>query len=120
PPDEQRGGRPSALHGLGRESLPPDALPPADRGGAGSLEVHRRPVPEGSFLGLVELERVRDESLMCTRREFLVGSVFGLTLADALAWGRESKTKSCILVWLNGGPSHLDMFDLKPDAPVEI
>jgi hypothetical protein len=57
---------------------------------------------------------------MCTRREFLVGSVFGLTLADALAWGKESKAKSCILVWLNGGPSHLDMFDLKPDAPVEI
>ena len=57
---------------------------------------------------------------MCTRREFLVGSVFGLTLADALAWGREAKTKSCILVWLNGGPSHLDMFDLKPDAPAEI
>jgi hypothetical protein len=57
---------------------------------------------------------------MCTRREFLVGSVFGLTLADALAWGREGKAKSCILVWLNGGPSHLDMFDLKPDAPAEI
>ena len=57
---------------------------------------------------------------MCTRRQFLVGSVFGLTLADALAWGKQSKAKSCILVWLNGGPSHLDMFDLKPDAPVEI
>jgi len=57
---------------------------------------------------------------MCTRRQFLVGSVFGLTLADALALGSESKTKSCILVWLNGGPSHLDMFDLKPDAPAEI
>lgn len=57
---------------------------------------------------------------MCTRRQFLVGSVFGLTLADALAWGKESRAKSCILVWLNGGPSHLDLFDLKPDAPVEI
>ncbi len=57
---------------------------------------------------------------MCTRREFLVGSVFGLTLADALAWGKDGKAKSCILVWLNGGPSHLDTFDLKPDAPAEI
>ncbi len=57
---------------------------------------------------------------MCTRREFLVGSVFGLTLADALAWGQAGKAKSCILVWLNGGPSHLDMFDLKPEAPAEI
>jgi hypothetical protein len=50
----------------------------------------------------------------------LVGSVFGLTLADKLAFAREGRAKSCILVWLNGGPSHLDMFDLKPDAPVEI
>jgi hypothetical protein len=59
---------------------------------------------------------------MCTRRQFLVGSVFGLTLADALAWGQAKggRSKSCILVWLNGGPSHLDMFDLKPDAPAEI
>jgi len=28
--------------------------------------------------------------------------------------------KSCILVYLLGGPPHLDMFDLKPDAPAEI
>lgn len=27
---------------------------------------------------------------------------------------------SCILVFLNGGPSHLDMWDMKPDAPAEI
>lgn len=30
------------------------------------------------------------------------------------------KRKSVILVFLTGGPSHLDMFDLKPDAPAEI
>lgn len=28
--------------------------------------------------------------------------------------------KACILLWLDGGPSHLEMFDPKPDAPVEI
>ena len=28
--------------------------------------------------------------------------------------------KSCILVYLLGGPPHLDMFDLKPEAPTEI
>ncbi len=27
---------------------------------------------------------------------------------------------SCILIFLNGGPSHLDMWDMKPDAPAEI
>lgn len=28
--------------------------------------------------------------------------------------------KNCILLYLLGGPSHLDMFDLKPEAPQEI
>jgi hypothetical protein len=57
---------------------------------------------------------------MPTRRQFLVGSVFGVTLADALAHAKPARAKSVILVWLDGGPSHLDMFDLKPDAPVEV
>jgi hypothetical protein len=62
------------------------------------------------------------------RREFLrVGSLatLGLGLADALrlrarAGGGERALKNCILVWLDGGPSHLETFDLKPDAPVEV
>src|SRR4051794_24291354 len=33
---------------------------------------------------------------------------------------RLSKDFSVILFWANGGPSHLDLFDLKPDAPAEI
>ncbi len=28
--------------------------------------------------------------------------------------------KSCILIWLDGGPSHIDTFDPKPNAPVEV
>lgn len=28
--------------------------------------------------------------------------------------------KRCILIWLDGGPSHLEMFDPKPDAPAEV
>src|SRR5262245_63800774 len=31
-----------------------------------------------------------------------------------------SKDFSVILFWANGGPSHLDTFDLKPDAPAEV
>src|SRR5262249_39176725 len=31
-----------------------------------------------------------------------------------------SKDFSVILFWANGGPSHIDTFDLKPDAPAEI
>ena len=29
------------------------------------------------------------------------------------------KETSMILIWLDGGPSHMDMYDLKPDAPAE-
>jgi hypothetical protein len=34
--------------------------------------------------------------------------------------GTFGKAKSCILVFNYGGPSHVDLWDLKPDAPVEI
>lgn len=33
---------------------------------------------------------------------------------------RESTDPSCILLWLDGGPSHLETFDLKPDVPLEV
>lgn len=60
------------------------------------------------------------------RREFLrVGalSAFGLTLPDLLrleAATPPEKPVSCILLWMNGGPSHIDSFDPKPEAPAEI
>ena len=34
--------------------------------------------------------------------------------------GSVSNRKSIILVWLAGGPSHIDMYDLKPNAPAEV
>lgn len=37
--------------------------------------------------------------------------------ARAEAIGPPPKADSCILLFLNGGPSHLDMWDMKPDAP---
>src|SRR5262249_7730014 len=47
----------------------------------------------------------------------------GLTLADLLRREARASTslqaKSVIYVVLAGGPSHIDMYDLKPDAPVE-
>jgi hypothetical protein len=30
-----------------------------------------------------------------------------------------SKNSSVILIWLDGGPGHMDMYDMKPDAPAE-
>jgi hypothetical protein len=54
-------------------------------------------------------------------------SFFNLTLPRLLNAGanparpeRSPRADSCILVFLNGGPSHLDMWDMKPDAPSEI
>ncbi len=33
--------------------------------------------------------------------------------------GHAKKDTSVILLWLDGGPGHLDMYDMKPDAPAE-
>jgi len=61
-----------------------------------------------------------------SRRQVLqagVLSTFGLTLGDWFrlrAASQDEKPKSCILIWLDGGPSHLETFDLKPDAPKEV
>ncbi len=33
---------------------------------------------------------------------------------------RGGRARSCILVYLLGGPPHQDMFDLKPEAPAEV
>ena len=39
-------------------------------------------------------------------------------LAAAVPEGR--RPKSCILLWMAGGPSHIDTFDPKPEAPADI
>jgi hypothetical protein len=65
-----------------------------------------------------------------SRREFFklsaAAGVFGVsyagwlkTLANHVAEPASSsaaKTKSCVLLWLDGGPSHKDTFDMKPDS----
>jgi len=33
---------------------------------------------------------------------------------------RHGKAKSCILFFMEGGPSHIDLWDMKPEAPAEI
>jgi hypothetical protein len=40
------------------------------------------------------------------------------TASDAPA--RPRTATSCILIWLDGGPTHYEMFDPKPEAPAEI
>ncbi len=62
-----------------------------------------------------------------SRREFLrVGGlgVAGVTLADLLRAeslaAAPRKARSVILLWMQGGPSHIDTLDPKPEAPAEI
>ena len=60
------------------------------------------------------------------RRDFLQLGTLGPLGVSLLPTGPDdarqlpSSTKRCILIWLDGGPSHLDTFDPKPLAPVEV
>src|SRR5262249_5544951 len=61
------------------------------------------------------------------RRSFVKAGVLGslgLNLADLFrAEARASTTTrqpAVIILWMRGGPSHIDMWDMKPDAPAEF
>src|SRR3954470_3037017 len=64
-----------------------------------------------------------------SRRSFLeIGALglLGLGLTDCLRAetiaknaGRKTPDKSVIFIWLPGGMSHLESYDMKPDAPLE-
>src|ERR1051326_4643054 len=61
-----------------------------------------------------------------SRRGFLKIGAFGagLTLADVLRLrgmaATKTSNKAAIMIYLPGGPSHMDMYALKPDAPKEF
>ena len=63
-----------------------------------------------------------------TRRDCLqlgLGALLGGGLANALRARAADSTsitpqaKACILIWMDGGPTHYETFDPKPDAPTE-
>ena len=71
--------------------------------------------------------RVRDGVVVHSRRSVLKTSLAGfggLTLPGLMKLRAEGKMKSnnkaVILVWMTGGPSHIDTWDPKPDMPREI
>src|SRR5690348_6196409 len=43
-----------------------------------------------------------------------------LSMQRAMAGEKALKDKNCILLFMNGGPSHIDTWDPKPEAPAEI
>src|SRR5581483_8637922 len=131
-------------HRRAREGgVPPHPQPPTDRRGGEAERGAPRPCghPGGRAarpaLGPAEHPRVRHESLRKTvmtphrycdgirRRDFLrVGALgaAGLGLTDYLRLAaagevKEAKATAAIFINLAGGPSHLDTFDSKPEAP---
>jgi hypothetical protein len=69
------------------------------------------------------------ENLKLNRRGFVRAGILGaagLSLADLLRHEAQAtpainprRLSSVIILWMRGGPSHIDMWDPKPDAPVE-
>ena len=75
--------------------------------------------------------RVREGLNVFSRRSMLkagLAGLAGLTLPDLLRLRAEAaakgqsmgRNKSVILLWMTGGPSHIDTWDVKPEAPQEI
>lgn len=66
---------------------------------------------------------------LVSRRSFVKAGILGtagLSLAELLradarasAAGQRTRLNSVIILWMRGGPSHIDMWDPKPDAPAE-
>jgi uncharacterized protein (DUF1501 family) len=72
-----------------------------------------------------ETDTSRDGALLLARRRLLLGAGGGLLGAllarlappgEALAAEPPPKAKACVVLWMNGGMSHIDTFDPKPGA----
>jgi len=48
-----------------------------------------------------------------------VGSLQALAESKHSGQGPPAKANRCILIWMDGGPTHFETFDPKPDAPLE-
>jgi hypothetical protein len=69
-------------------------------------------------------------TLKISRRGFVKAGILGasgLSLSQLLrseaqsaTTGTQQRPKTVIILWMRGGPSHIDMWDVKPDAPKEF
>ena len=63
----------------------------------------------------------RRDCLQLSLGGLLSGGLVGALRATASAEVNPSRpAKSCILIWMDGGPSHYETFDPKPEAPAEF
>src|SRR5689334_14312579 len=79
-------------------------------------------------------EYAAHEAMRVSRRSLLQVGSLGLLGLDLAGWfraesaaaaeparlGPRKPLKSCILIFCDGGPSQLDTFDMKPDAPAAV
>jgi hypothetical protein len=80
-----------------------------------------------AFTGFNALQR--EGLTVLSRRNMLKASLAGIagltvptllrSYADAAAKGDAKSPKSVILLWMTGGPSHIDTWDPKPDRPLQ-
>src|SRR5262249_32729723 len=82
--------------------------------------------PECRERAMIDIGSFRARDCEGMSRRAFVRAAF----AAPFAWGlpgllgssapvQSPKARSILLIWLGGGPSHLDLFDPKPRAPVE-
>src|SRR5436853_6988816 len=96
------------------------------------MENHREQASTRPCMMTPDLKRSRP-SVEWSRRELLRAGALGLfgLYVPGLLQGRAAaltqnkpgsfgRAKSCILLFMWGGPAHQDTWDLKPDAPLEI
>ena len=65
---------------------------------------------------------------LVSRRDLLKLSAAGVAGVSLSGWlpaladeaARGARQKSCVLLWMDGGPSHVDTFDPKPDAGAQV
>lgn len=74
-----------------------------------SLQLGLAAIAGGGFVDLLRLTGQAAESRSATAGR-----------APSLIAKPARRPTSCIMVWLDGGPSHFETFDPKPDAPAEI
>ncbi|MEQ1842554.1 MAG: DUF1501 domain-containing protein, partial [Verrucomicrobiales bacterium] len=76
---------------------------------------------------MIELLGPRFPRSLSRRSLLRIGGLapLSLGLSDLLAAGGKpegsfGRAKGCLLIYMWGGPSHIDTFDMKPEAPVEV
>src|SRR5262249_39168506 len=98
--------------------------PLMDDGGE-APETHHRGPPATGTLGMIDVGSFRSPTVQgvspraVLRARGAAASALGAAGCRAGTAAEAPKARSVLLVWLGGGPSHLDLFDPKPDAPAE-